>query len=148
MFKIKKRNSPGNEDNHYKGDIQHTEFSLEARLNALEHNIVKYMCRYKDKGSPLLDLRKILWHIETLSDYIDHYQRYKYILNTYMTRKVVYEGDLWGSFIRSQKLSDTEIKILENSLFWTLDDGLSLDKAKSLLVQLMEEYAATTDSRP
>ena len=145
MFKITNRDSPGNETQHYSGNIQHTEFSLESGLNALEHNIVKYMCRYKKKGTPLLDLEKVMWHLNTFEEYVEYYQPYKYVLANFMKRKVIYEGDLWTSFSRSQKLSNLESAILENALFWVLDEGFSIDKAKIALKRLMEDYETTTE---
>lgn len=140
MFKIKNRNSPGNEKVHYNGEIQHTEFSLEAKLNGLEHNIVKYICRYKKKGTPILDLRKVMWHLETLRDYIDYLKPGSYILSNFMNRSVVYSGSLWETFVKSQKFTSAEVSILENALFWILKDDFTIEKSKSALAKLMEEY--------
>ena len=51
------RGSPGNEDQHYKGIIQPNDLIEAQKLNFAEGNIVKLVCRYKDKGG-LLDLGK------------------------------------------------------------------------------------------
>ena len=57
--------APGNKDNHYKGKIHPIEFIEDQELGAHEANIIKYICRYKDKGGAE-DLEKAKWYIERL----------------------------------------------------------------------------------
>ena len=46
--------------NHYKQfTIQPWEFIRVNKLNPLQANIIKYVCRYLDKGKPFEDLEKI-----------------------------------------------------------------------------------------
>ena len=45
---------------HYKKySIQPWHFIMENKLNPLQSNIIKYICRYLDKGNPKQDLEKI-----------------------------------------------------------------------------------------
>lgn len=57
------REAPGNEDNHYHGTIQPTEF-MEAQgfTGFHEGQVIKYVCRHKKKGG-ILDLQKALWYL-------------------------------------------------------------------------------------
>jgi hypothetical protein len=55
------RGSPGNEDNHYRGEVQPIDLIEAQNLNFAEGNIVKLVCRYKDKAG-LLDLGKIVYY--------------------------------------------------------------------------------------
>jgi len=63
---FKDRNaSPGNEDGHYSGPIQPTDFCLMQGLGLLEHGVIKYLCRYRKKGG-MLDLEKACWYLMRL----------------------------------------------------------------------------------
>jgi hypothetical protein len=55
------RGSPGNEDLHYRGEVQPNDLIEAQNLNFAEGNIVKLVCRYKDKAG-LLDLGKIVFY--------------------------------------------------------------------------------------
>lgn len=57
-----KAESPGNEDKHYKGNIQPIDFAEMQGLGVHEHAVLKYICRYKDKGG-VLDLKKAIWYL-------------------------------------------------------------------------------------
>ena len=61
------RGSPGNEDHHYKGEVQPNDLIEAQGLNFAEGNIVKLVCRYRDKGG-LLDLGKIVFYVYRLID--------------------------------------------------------------------------------
>jgi len=55
--------------NHYKDMIiQPMEYSMKNNLNALQHTIIKYVSRYKDKNG-VQDLEKAKHCIEMLIDY-------------------------------------------------------------------------------
>ena len=61
---------------HYKHfAIQPTEFSYKNKLNNIQSNVVKYICRYNLKGTPLKDLNKakhfidLLIELEELDEY-------------------------------------------------------------------------------
>ena len=52
---------------HYKGyAIQPMEYSMANGLNACQHTTIKYVTRYKDKGTPLQDLIKAKHTIDLL----------------------------------------------------------------------------------
>lgn len=55
------RGSPGNEDHHYKGSVQPNDLIEAQNLNFAEGNIVKLVCRYREKAG-LLDLGKIVFY--------------------------------------------------------------------------------------
>jgi hypothetical protein len=55
------RGSPGNEDLHYRGDVQPIDLIESQGLNFSEGNIVKLVCRYRDKAG-LLDLGKLVFY--------------------------------------------------------------------------------------
>lgn len=56
-------------DSHYhKCGIEPIEYILANNLGFCEGNIVKYITRYKDKGKPLDDLRKIKVYVDYLID--------------------------------------------------------------------------------
>ena len=48
-----------------KGKIQVTDFISDQKLTFIEGNVVKYVCRYKDKAG-IQDLRKARWYLEKL----------------------------------------------------------------------------------
>lgn len=64
---------------HYKGyTIQPVEFAMSNNLNLCQANVVKYVCRYKDKGG-LDDLLKAIHYVELLikfEGYNDEKTRY------------------------------------------------------------------------
>jgi len=52
---------------HYKGlAIQPMRYSMKNGLNACQHTAIKYVTRYKDKGTPIEDLKKAIHCIELL----------------------------------------------------------------------------------
>lgn len=48
------------------GKIEVIDFIQDQKLNYPEGNVVKYICRYKYKGTPLLDLKKAKKYIDFL----------------------------------------------------------------------------------
>lgn len=54
--------SPGNEDRHYRGEIEPIDFVEDQRLDYHEACIIKYVCRWQDKGG-LTDLFKAAWFL-------------------------------------------------------------------------------------
>ena len=50
---------------YYKKKIQVTDFIIEYEMNFLEGNIIKYVCRHKEKNG-LEDLKKAKWYLEKL----------------------------------------------------------------------------------
>jgi len=62
----KQGEEPVNQQSHYtRFAIQPLEFCKVNNLGYLEGNVIKYVCRYPYKGTPLRDLQKA-------RDYIDH----------------------------------------------------------------------------
>ena len=56
--------------NHYtKLAIQPMEYSMANELNACQHTAIKYITRYRDKGTPALDLAKAKHCIDLLLEY-------------------------------------------------------------------------------
>ena len=56
-------------DHYTKLGIQPMTYSMANELNALQHTAIKYITRYKDKGTPLLDLAKAIHCIEMLIEH-------------------------------------------------------------------------------
>lgn len=54
--------APGNEKQHYRGEIEPIDFIEDQRLGHHEANVIKYVCRWKDKGG-VLDLFKAAWFL-------------------------------------------------------------------------------------
>lgn len=54
--------SPGNDNRHYRGEIEPIDFIEDQRLGHHEANVVKYVCRWEDKGG-VLDLFKAAWFL-------------------------------------------------------------------------------------
>ena len=55
-----------NHPKHYtKGKIEVIDFILDQKMNYLQGNTVKYLCRYKDKNG-LEDLKKEQWFLNKL----------------------------------------------------------------------------------
>jgi hypothetical protein len=53
--------------NHYKDyAIQPVEFCQKNQLNYCESNVIKYICRWNKKGTPLKDLQKAKHYIDLL----------------------------------------------------------------------------------
>ena len=54
---------------HYtKLKIQPVTFITENNMDYLEGNIIKYICRYKHKGTPSMDLQKAKHYLDMLID--------------------------------------------------------------------------------
>ena len=61
---------------HYKGlAIQPMRYSMLNGLNACQHTAVKYITRYRDKGTPIEDLRKAIHCIELLIQFEQEQQQ-------------------------------------------------------------------------
>lgn len=57
---------------HYKAmAIQPIEFTLSNNLGYCEGNVIKYVCRYKDKGG-IEDINKAIHYLELLKESIDN----------------------------------------------------------------------------
>lgn len=55
--------------NHYKNyKIQPMEYSMKNALDPLQHSVIKYVTRFRDKNQPVEDLRKARHCIEMLID--------------------------------------------------------------------------------
>ena len=52
-------------DYYQQGNIEVTDFIIDQSMSFLEGNVVKYLCRYKEK-SGIEDLRKARWYLEKL----------------------------------------------------------------------------------
>jgi hypothetical protein len=97
MSKKEWDSSPGNENDHYSGKIQPTEFIGSRNLSFLEGNVVKYISRYTKKAGKL-DLDKALWYIDRIIDRTDG--------------KDFTEEYSAGDFSKSQGFSELETEIL------------------------------------
>jgi len=56
---------------HYDMPIQPADFILKNGLGWAEGNAIKYLCRYKRKGSPVQDLKKAKHYIEMLIEQLE-----------------------------------------------------------------------------
>ena len=53
--------------NHYNSmKIQPIEYTMKNEMNPLQHTAIKYISRYKSKGTPIEDLRKAIHSLELL----------------------------------------------------------------------------------
>jgi hypothetical protein len=59
------KDSPGNEDDHYSGQVQPIDLILSQKLGFLDGNIIKYITRRNKKGG-VDDLRKAVWYLGAL----------------------------------------------------------------------------------
>lgn len=56
-----------NNPSHYnQGRIEVLDFILDQNMPYLAGNIIKYLCRYRFKGSPVTDLKKAAFYLERL----------------------------------------------------------------------------------
>jgi len=60
---------------HYVSDYQPWDFNEYNNLGGLECSIVKYLCRYKFKGSPKRDIGKAIHYVDKLIDLRDRVNR-------------------------------------------------------------------------
>jgi hypothetical protein len=58
---------PINPAYYLKGKIEVADFIADQKLDYFEGNVVKYICRWKDKGG-VQDLEKIKWYLNKLID--------------------------------------------------------------------------------
>jgi len=56
---------------HYQTDIQPWDFIVANKLGYLEGNIIKYVCRYKEKNG-IVDLHKAQHYLEKLIEETEH----------------------------------------------------------------------------
>jgi len=57
-----------NKPPHYQGDIQPIDVILDWKLDFCEGNVVKYLCRYKRKGTKVQDLEKALYYLKRVTE--------------------------------------------------------------------------------
>lgn len=69
-----KSKAPGNEDNHYYGQIEPIDFIEDQDLGFHEANIIKYIARYKKKGG-VEDLRKAAFYLYRLINKVEKYSK-------------------------------------------------------------------------
>ena len=53
---------------HYQSEYQQWDFTEKHGLGALEACIIKYLCRWRDKGNGLMDLQKAIHYVDKLID--------------------------------------------------------------------------------
>lgn len=58
-------------DHYRRGSIEVYDFIADQKLDYAEGNIVKYVCRYKYKESPLKDLKKARWYLDRLIEHME-----------------------------------------------------------------------------
>ena len=123
------KESPGNEDNHYEGEIQPIEFIEGRNLFFTEGNVIKYLSRYKKKAGKL-DLEKALWYINRVIEKTDG----KNLTEEYSVQE----------YIDSQGFSKLEAEILQVYMGFFVDRNSSdLFRVRALLKELIEkEYGS------
>lgn len=61
--------------NHYKGmAIQPMDYSMKNGLDPLQHTAIKYISRFRDKGTPLEDLHKARHCIDMLIEWVEKHE--------------------------------------------------------------------------
>lgn len=61
-----------NSPKHYKaGKIEVFDFITDQKMGYVEGNIIKYLCRYKHKGTPLCDVKKAKWYMDKLVEQME-----------------------------------------------------------------------------
>ena len=61
-----------NNPEHYtKGKIEVFDFIVDQDLPWEAGNIIKYLCRYRYKGTPLKDLKKAQWYVNRLVEQME-----------------------------------------------------------------------------
>ncbi len=60
---------------HYQTEYQEWDFVENNGLGVMEHAIIKYICRWRDKGDGIVDLQKALHYLDKLIDL--HLNRYR-----------------------------------------------------------------------
>ncbi len=60
---------------HYQTEYQVWDFVENNGLGGLEHAVIKYICRWRDKGDGIVDLQKAIHYIDKLIDL--HLHRYR-----------------------------------------------------------------------
>jgi len=142
MWRIKddRKDSPGNVNEHYSGDIQPTEFIVAASLSWLDGNVVKYLCRYKKKNG-VEDLKKAMWYLESLIEYEDIIRGTIVEEERIPSRMVLFyeTSELFDVFSKSQNLGALEKRILNVVVFYQNLRALSLTEAKNTLQELIDE---------
>ena len=61
-----------NSPRHYTtGKIEVFDFITDQKMGYIEGNIIKYLCRYKHKGTPLCDVKKAQWYMDKLVEQME-----------------------------------------------------------------------------
>ncbi len=65
--------SPGNEDQHYDGEVQPNDLIEAQGLTFAEGNIIKLICRYRKKGG-IVDLGKTVFYLyRVIAQWLKHH---------------------------------------------------------------------------
>lgn len=61
-----------NHPEHYrKGKVEVYDFIVDQNLPWEASNVIKYLCRYQYKGTPLKDLKKAKWYLDKLVEQME-----------------------------------------------------------------------------
>jgi len=66
MTRVKKVDMVNNPPHYNKGKIEVADFIIDQGMGFLDGNVVKYVCRFKHKGTPVEDLKKARWYLDRL----------------------------------------------------------------------------------
>lgn len=117
--------APGNEDQHYSGKIQPTDFAESKGLSFLEGNVIKYVTRHRKKAKKL-DLQKSLWYIDRLIAKTDE--------------KEFQGGFSTQDFIESQGFTELEAEIIIKFMMYYITHKTSdLYQVRTLVEELIEQ---------
>jgi hypothetical protein len=131
MIKKDWETAPGNENNHYEGTIQPTEFIEGRDLSFIEGNVVKYLSRHKKKAGKL-DLEKALWYIGRILDKADG--------------KDLEESHSTQEFIKSQGFSPLEGEIMTKLVrYYATRNTSDLYTVQVLIKTLIEREYGSDD---
>ena len=113
---------------HYsKSDYQQWDFTAKHGLGGLEMCIIKYVCRWRDKGNGVMDLAKAIHYVDKLLDLLKHKGR---------VPKGCASADDTQYFSVMQNLTNTEEYVVTLISRWScLDDLVSCRTAIRRLIE-------------
>ncbi len=100
---------------HYRTEYQVWDFVENNGLGSLEHAIIKYICRWRDKGDGTVDLQKAIHYIDKLIEL--HLNRYR------VPKGIAPISDV-EHFCGVQNLSPTEDYVVKRISRWSCCDDL------------------------
>ncbi len=121
-------NSMQIDGSHYQTEYQVWDFAENNGLGGLEMCIIKYICRWRDKGNEFIDLRKAIHYVDKLIDLS---------LNHHRVAKGVASWEDIQRFCRAQKLEIDEEDVVR--LISTWDCHQDLVECREVIQSMLDE---------